>query len=112
MSYDDITTTDERLSTTILTLPMWLLLFGGGAVSMGLGAAIVLVPPLVGGMSPAYPNPTDTLGFATLLVMTGAGLISGGPVVCLVRIWEAIYGWSRRFRAGGTRRERERDTPR
>ena len=99
MSYYGSSADDERLGEKLAALPEWCLLFGGGIVSVSIGVVLVFLPPLLGVESPAYPDPTDTLALASLFVVTGAGLISGGFLIGFVRIGEAVYGWARRRRA-------------
>ena len=106
MPHYDSGAADRSLGGTVLTLPAWLLLLSGGIVSMGLGVLIVFLPPLVGALSPAYPNPTNVLGFASLFVATGAGLASGGLLVGFALIVRIVADRVRGRRAVVTRPQR------
>jgi hypothetical protein len=106
VSYQGRSPTEDVLSGAMAELPVWLLLIGGGIASIGIGALIVFLPPIFGAAGPAYPNPTDALGLATLFVVTGAGLVSGGLVAGLARIEETVSGRVRGHRCGASRRWR------
>lgn len=99
MSYYSNPADNEGFYGRAAALPDWCLLFGGGIVSMGIGAVLVFLPPVFGVESSACPEPTDTLALASLLVV-------------LVRIGEIVYDSTGRGRArtGSERRTRERDT--